>query len=78
MPLSPAELREYQQRYLDMPTYRYGLPARVLFWTAGKVFPQGRSFEFFALVLQVFQLLPGFPLLFGHPPDLALQALEGL
>ncbi len=33
-----------------MPSYRYGLPARVLFWTAGKAFPQGRSFEFFAFV----------------------------
>ncbi|MGI9607745.1 MAG: alternative oxidase [Acidimicrobiales bacterium] len=49
-PLSPAELREHQQRYLDMPEYRYGLPARVLFWTADKAFPQGRSFEFFAFV----------------------------
>ncbi len=50
IPLSPAELREHQQRYLSTPTYRYGLPARLLFWTANKVFPQGRSFEFFAFV----------------------------
>ncbi len=50
MPLSPDELREHQQRYLNTPTYRYGMPARLLFWTAGKVFPQGRSFEFFAFV----------------------------
>ena len=33
-----------------MPEYRYGVPARLLFWTANKVFPQGRSFEFFAFV----------------------------
>jgi len=50
MPLSPAELREHQQRYLAMPSYKYGPPARLLFWTADKVFPQGRSFEFFAFV----------------------------
>lgn len=50
IPLSPAELREHQERYLSTPTYKYGLPARLLFWTAGKVFPQGRSFEFFAFV----------------------------
>ncbi len=50
IPLSPAELREHQRRYLAMPAYRYGLPARLLFWTADKVFPQGRSFEFFAFV----------------------------
>lgn len=50
MPLSPAELRTHQQRYLDMPEYRYGMPARLLFWTAGRAFPQGRSFEFFAFV----------------------------
>lgn len=50
MPLSPAELREHQQRYLAMPLYKYGAPARLLFWTADKVFPQGRSFEFFAFV----------------------------
>ena len=49
-PLSPAELREHQQRYLDMPSYRYSLPARMLFWTTDRVFPQGRSFEFFAFV----------------------------
>lgn len=50
MPLSPAELRAKQREYLDAPAYRYGLPARLLFWTAGKAFPQGRSFEFFAFV----------------------------
>lgn len=50
MPLSPAELREHQQRYLDAPEYKYGIAARLLFWTAGKAFPQGRSFEFFAFV----------------------------
>ena len=50
MPLSPDELRAHQARYLAMPEYRYGLPARTLFWTASKVFPQGRSFEFFAFV----------------------------
>jgi ubiquinol oxidase len=50
MPLSPAELREHQARYLSMPEYRYGPAARLLFWTADKVFPQGRSFEFFAFV----------------------------
>ena len=50
MPLSPAELRDKQREYLDAPAYRYGLPARLLFWTAGKAFPQGRSFEFFAFV----------------------------
>lgn len=50
MPSSPSELREHQQRILDMPAYRYGAPARLLFWTANKVFPQGRSFEFFAFV----------------------------
>ncbi len=50
IPQSPAELREHQARYLAMPTYQYGIPARLLFWTAGKVFPQGRSFEFFAFV----------------------------
>jgi hypothetical protein len=49
-PLSPTELRAHQQRILDTPTYRYGVPARLLFWTAGKAFPQGRSFEFFAFV----------------------------
>lgn len=49
-PLSPAELREHQQRFLATPSYRYGVPARLLFWTADKVFPQGRSFEFFAFV----------------------------
>lgn len=49
-PLSPAELRAHHRRYLDMPTYRYGVPARLLFWTADRVFPQGRSFEFFAFV----------------------------
>ena len=47
---APDELRAHQQRYLDLPEYRYGLPARLLFWTAGKAFPQGRSFEFFAFV----------------------------
>lgn len=31
-----------------MPKERYGLPARLLFWTADKAFPQGRSFPFFA------------------------------
>ncbi len=50
MPLSPAELRTHQERYLEIPTYRYGLPARLLFWAADKAFPQGRSFEFFAFV----------------------------
>jgi len=50
MPLSPAELKAHQERYLAMPTYRYGPPARLLFWTADKAFPQGRSFEFFAFV----------------------------
>jgi ubiquinol oxidase len=50
IPLSPAELREHQQRYLEAPKYRYGLPARLLFSTADKAFPQGRSFEFFAFV----------------------------
>lgn len=50
IPLSPAELRDHHARLLAMPTYRYGLPARLLFWTADKVFPQGRSFEFFAFV----------------------------
>ncbi len=49
-PLSPAELGGHQQRILDTPAYRYGVPARLLFWTAGKAFPQGRSFEFFAFV----------------------------
>ena len=49
-PLSPAELRDHQQRYLDMPEYRYWLPARLLFRTVDRVFPQGRSFEFFAFV----------------------------
>ncbi len=49
-PLSAAELRQHQNRYLAMPSYRYGVPARLLFWTADKVFPQGRSFEFFAFV----------------------------
>jgi ubiquinol oxidase len=50
IPLSHDELVAHQQRYLAMPTYRYGAPARLLFWTADKVFPQGRSFEFFAFV----------------------------
>ncbi len=50
MPLSPAELRIEQERFLNTPTYRYGVPARTLFWTANNVFPQGRSFEFFAFV----------------------------
>ncbi len=50
IPLSPTELRESQQRYLATPEYKYGLMARLLFWTASKVFPQGRSFEFFAFV----------------------------
>jgi len=50
MPLAPDELRALQQRYLSMEPYRYGLPARLLFWTADKAFPQGRSFEFFAFV----------------------------
>lgn len=50
IPLSPAELRAHQERYLTAPAERYGLPARLLFWTAGKAFPQGRSFEFFAFV----------------------------
>lgn len=50
IPLSPAELRAHQQRYLDAPAYRYGVPARLLFWTADKAFPAGRSFEFFAFV----------------------------
>jgi ubiquinol oxidase len=50
IPLSAAELREHQQRYLAMPIYRYGLPARLLFWTADKVFPNGRSFAFFSFV----------------------------
>lgn len=50
IPLSPDELRAHQERYLAMPVYRYGAPARLLFWTANKVFPQGRSFEFFAFV----------------------------
>jgi len=49
-PLSPAELQAHHRRYLNTPTYRYGLPARLLFWTASKAFPQGRSFEFFAFV----------------------------
>ena len=49
-PLSPVELRAHQQRILDTPAYRYGVPARLLFWTAGRAFPQGRSFEFFAFV----------------------------
>ncbi|MEM7092093.1 MAG: alternative oxidase [Actinomycetota bacterium] len=50
IPNSPMELRQHQQRYLDEPAYRYGLPARLLFWAADKAFPQGRSFEFFAFV----------------------------
>lgn len=49
-PLAPEELREHQARYLEMPVYRYGILARTLFSTAGWVFPQGRSFEFFAFV----------------------------
>lgn len=49
-PLSPAELREHQQRILSIPEERYGLPARMLFFTADKIFPQGRSYEFFAFV----------------------------
>lgn len=49
-PLSPAELRHHQQRVLGVPSYTYGMPARLLFWTADKVFPHGRSFEFFAFV----------------------------
>lgn len=50
VPLAPTELREHQRRHLAMPSYRYSPPARLLFWTADKVFPQGRSFEFFAFV----------------------------
>jgi ubiquinol oxidase len=50
IPLSPEELSQHNKRYLAIPTYRYGIPARLLFWTADKVFPQGRSFEFFAFV----------------------------
>jgi len=50
MPLSPDELRAHHERIQSIPEYRYGLPARLLFWTADKIFPQGRSFEFFAFV----------------------------
>lgn len=50
MPSTPTELRDHQQRLLDTSTYKYGMPARLLFWTASKAFPQGRSFEFFAFV----------------------------
>ena len=50
IPLAPDELRRHQERYLAMPAYRYSIASRLLFWTADKVFPQGRSFEFFAFV----------------------------
>ena len=50
IPQSPAELRAHQQRYLELPAYRYGLPARLLFWTADQLFPEGRGFPFFAFV----------------------------
>lgn len=49
-PLPADELRAHQQRLLDLPEPRYGLPARLLFWTTRRVFPHGRSFEFFAFV----------------------------
>ena len=50
MPQTPAELREHQRRYLNLPAYRYSVPARLMFWSAERIFPQGRSFEFFAFV----------------------------
>ncbi len=48
--LSPAELREHQQRYLEWPKPNYSLPAKLLFASTDMLFPKGRSFEYFAFL----------------------------